>query len=264
MCLIVFAWHADPRYRLVLAANRDEMFERPSAAADYWHDEPNVLGGRDLEQGGSWLALDRNGRWAAVTNFRDGGGKPHAAQSRGALVSEYVASASHPAAYIQTLGPRRDRYSGFNLLVADQETLFYVSNRGPGAKSIVDRGIHGLSNHLLDTPWPKVQRARRCLEALLAGSETALVDGLFDLLLDRRQAQEHELPTTGVSPDWERALSSVFISAGNYGTRASTVMLIGTDGSVQLEERGFGPKATEIHRRRFQFMVRTDAAVMAR
>ncbi|MGH8678747.1 MAG: NRDE family protein, partial [Burkholderiales bacterium] len=224
MCLILFAWQADPRYRLVLAANRDEFFARPSVPAGYWHDAPQVLGGRDLEKGGSWLAVDRSGRWAAVTNFRDGGLVGQAARSRGSLVGDYIRSKTQPHDYLRALAADDHDYAGFSLLIADPQSLQYTSNRGAVAGASVTPGVHGLSNHLLDTPWPKVQRGRLRLEALLGACEATLVEGLFETLLDRQPAQDDELPSSGVGRERERALSPAFISAGDYGTRASTVM----------------------------------------
>ena len=258
MCLIVFAWQAHPAYSLVLAANRDEYLDRPSLPLDYWDDMPDVLGGRDLEKGGSWLATHLDGRWAAVTNYRDGTSSVSAAHlSRGHLVSNYVGSTDRAHDYVRHIAQPLSDYPGCNLLVGDAGSLFFVSNRRRGAPPAtvepVSPGVHGLSNDSLDTPWPKVQRAKRALQQVLQTDATLPNDALFELLADRSAAQDDELPSTGVPVEWERTLSAPFIVSERYGTRASTVVLAGKDGTVRVEERSFGAGGVELERRTLSF-----------
>ncbi len=253
MCLIVFAWKAHPRYSLVLAANRDEFLDRPSSPLDHWEDQPDVLGGRDIEKGGSWLAANVDGRWAAVTNFRDGRPVAPSPFSRGHLVAGYVTSPASAPAYAADISQPLSDYPGCNLLFGDAQSLFYASNRHrPGAATQVislSPGIYGLSNHLLDTPWPKVERCKAFMRKLLVAGETGLADGLFELLADRNLAADEELPATGVSIERERMLSSPFIVSEGYGTRASTVLLADNDGTVIMQERSFGDRGAELARR---------------
>ena len=263
MCLIVFAWKAHPAYPLVLAANRDEYFSRPTLPLDYWKDLPDVLGGRDVEKGGSWYATHMDGRWAPVTNFRDGTASRPTAPSRGALVRNYLASATHARDYVSQISGSLAEYPGCNLLIGDDQNLYFVSNRSRGLHraqaQLVSAGIHGLSNDSLDTPWPKVERSKRRMKRLLGSQPEQLSDELFGLLADRSLADEGALPSTGVPLEWEKKLSAPFIISDNYGTRASTVMLVGNDGDVSVQERSFGSGGTELTRRAFSFS--RDAAL---
>jgi uncharacterized protein with NRDE domain len=240
MCLILFAYKAHPRYALVLAANRDEKYDRPTLPAAFWSDQPQVCGGRDLDGGGTWLGVTRGGRFAAVTNFRDGYAQKTGTRSRGTLVADFLCDASSPAEYARSIVDAAANFNGFNLLVGDAETMHYFSNRGHRAAP-VEPGIHGLSNHLLDTPWPKVVRGKKILADLLHADESTIVDGLFDLLADPTIAPDDALPETGVGLHRERALSPAFIVSPNYGTRSSSVVLISYDGDVLFSERSFGP-----------------------
>ena len=240
MCLILFAYKAHPRYAFVLAANRDERYDRPTLAAGFWSDHPRVYGGRDLECGGTWLGVARSGRFAAITNFRDGYAQKTAARSRGTLVAEFLCGVKSAAAYIDEIAQSAAHFNGFNLLVGDLDSTHYLSNRGHRAAAI-EAGIHGLSNHLLDTPWPKVARGKETLARLLATDENTMTAGLFDLLADRLIAPDHVLPDTGVGLHRERVLSPAFIVSPGYGTRSSTVALICNDGEVLFAERSFGP-----------------------
>ncbi|MEX0958421.1 MAG: NRDE family protein [Burkholderiales bacterium] len=246
--------------RLVVAANRDEHYTRPTATANYWHDHPDVLGGRDLEKGGTWIAATRDGRWAAVTNYRDPTAAP-SGRSRGDLVATYVNQANDPATYADKVDAESASYPPFNLLLGDSSELVYVTNRGKPATRTLGAGIYGLSNHLLDTPWPKVSQARQRMSMLLQSrDETAVLDGMFELLADRQCAPDHALPATGVSLEWERVLSAPFIVAPGYGTRASTVLIVRSDGSALFEERSFSEGGVPTDSRRFDFEVRAAQA----
>lgn len=236
MCLILFAHDAHPRYRLVVAANRDEFYARPTAPAAWWADAPQVLAGRDLRGGGTWMGITRAGRFAAVTNFRDAAPAAPDAPSRGHLVGGFLRGADAPAAYLDALAGRADDYAGFNLLVADDAELRYFGNRG-GAPRALRPGVYGLSNALLDTPWPKVERGKAGLAAALDGGGEIDPEALFRILWDAEPAPDLHLPDTGVGIDRERMLSSPFIRSLEYGTRASTVLLVGRDRRVRFVER---------------------------
>lgn len=240
MCLILLAWQTHPDYPLVVAANRDEFFVRPSAPAAFWTDAPDILAGRDLQAGGTWLGVSRSRRFAALTNFREGGKQDANAPSRGALVADYLAAACDPEAYLEALSKRGADYNGFNLFVGDGRRLGYYSNREPGPRWLAP-GIYGLSNHLLDTPWPKLSAAKAAFaEALAQLPESA---PFLQLLADREIVADAQLPETGVPLAWERILSAVFVTSPDYGTRASTLLTMEGSGRVTLLERSFGHDA---------------------
>lgn len=238
MCLILIAHGARSDFPLVIAANRDEYYQRPTASAAFWQDHPHILAGRDLECMGTWLGVTRGGRFAAITNFRDSRERKTDAPSRGRLVSDFLASDQEPREYLGDVAMQAPRYNGFNLLAGDIDGVFYFSSR-TGSAQQVSPGIHGLSNHLLDTPWPKVERGKRRLQAALAGEPDA--ETLLDLLHDREPAPESELPDTGIGLELERVLSPALIVSPQYGTRSSTAVLFGEDGSVSFAERTILP-----------------------
>jgi len=238
MCLILIARGAHPEYPLVIAANRDEYYRRPTATAAFWDDHPHILAGRDLECMGTWLGVTRQGRFAALTNFRDPRERKTDAPSRGELVSGFLTSGLEPYDYLENVAAQAQRYNGFNLLAGDLDGLFYLSSKS-GSIEPVSRGVHGLSNHLLDTPWPKVERGKRRLDAILAEAPDA--GALLDLLHDREPAAESELPDTGIGVEMERVLSPALIVSAQYGTRASTAVVVGNDGSVSFAERTILP-----------------------
>jgi uncharacterized protein with NRDE domain len=242
MCLILVAHHAHPAYRLVVAANRDEWFRRPTAAAAFWPDAPGVFAGRDLEQNGTWLGVTKSGRFAAITNFRNPGSHRPQAPSRGRLVSDFLRTDLEPAAYLERLRPHAAAYNGFSLLIGDSASLWYLSNHEGQIRKLAP-GVYGLSNHLLDVPWPKVRLGKERLTAQLNGGVNA--ETLLMLLDDTRVAPDGELPRTGVSAEWERKLSSLRIIADGYGTRSSTALLIGADGQVSFVERSFSERGDE-------------------
>jgi uncharacterized protein with NRDE domain len=244
MCLILIACGAHPDFPLVIAANRDEYYQRPTARAAYWQDHDHILAGRDLECMGTWLGVTRTGRFAALTNYRDPRERKTDAPSRGHLVSDFLISELDPRGYIDEIRTAAPRYNGFNLLAGNADRVFCFSSRDSTLQEL-SPGIHGLSNHLLNTPWPKVVRGKQRLQqALERGPDAA---ALLDLLLDREPAPPSELPDTGIGTDMERVLSPALIVSAQYGTRASTALLIGSDGSVSFTERtilpggGIGP-----------------------
>jgi uncharacterized protein with NRDE domain len=244
MCLILFAHHAHQAYPLVVAANRDEWFRRPTAPAGFWPDAPEVFAGRDLEQRGTWLGITRRGRFAALTNFRDPGSNRPDAPSRGALVSEFLRADVSPGEYLAGLRGEAALYNGFSLLAGDGASLAYFSNR-EGEIRRLESGVYGLSNSLIDVPWPKVQSGKARLAAALDGGGPD-PEALLALLDDTDMAVDEALPSTGVSRDWERRLSSLRIVGDGYGTRSSTALLVGADGEVSFVERSFDQGGGEV------------------
>jgi uncharacterized protein with NRDE domain len=240
MCLIVFAHEKHPDYRLILAANRDEFYERPSAPLMYWDDHPNVLAGRDLKSMGTWLGVSRSGRFAAITNYREPGRQILGAPSRGHLVSDYLTGTMPPADYLEDLRRKADSYNGFNLLIGDTECLLYFSNRKQGSIQL-EPGIHGLSNRLLDTQWPKVIQSKSRLSALISQGHDLPQEGIFDLLQNQEKPLDHQLPDTGVGIELERLLSPMFITSPHYGTRCSTLLTIHRSNHVHVAEITWKP-----------------------
>jgi len=237
VCLIAFAWRSHARYRLVVAANRDEYFGRPAAPAGFWDDHPNILAGRDLEAGGTWLGITLDGRFAALTNYRNPADKKTGAPSRGALVADFLTGRTSSEEYVRLVEKRAADYNGFSLLVGDAGSMFFFSNRGARATRVAP-GVHGLSNHLLDTPWPKVEKAKARFAARLDGAFDS--DAAFGLLNDTERASGGELPSTGVSLELEERLSAIRILAvGGYGTRCSTALCFSQDGRIEFHERSY-------------------------
>lgn len=251
MCLILVAWRAHPDYPLVVAANRDEFFARPAAEAGWWPDAPSVFAGRDLEAGGTWLGLGRDGRFAGLTNFRDPQRNRDGTPSRGALVADFLRGRESTAEALARLQFEGPRYNAFNLLVSDGDSLG-IYESASGSARLLEPGLHALSNHLLDTPWPKVTAGK----SRLARALRALPDDtpLCELLRDDRPAPDAELPRTGVSLAWERMLSSAFIRAPGYGTRCSTVVTRDRHGWTRVTESSWDAVGVETGRvvERFQ------------
>jgi uncharacterized protein with NRDE domain len=238
MCLILFSWKAHPDYELIVAANRDEWRDRPTAPAQWWDDAPDLLAGRDLKAGGTWMGITRNGRFAAITNFRDPSDKRSTAPSRGTLVMDFLLEDRTPREFLEAVSHRDEPFNGFNLIAGDGKKLMYLASRD-GVVREVESGIHGLSNHVLDEPWPKVTQGR--IELQKAMREPLDAEALFTVLSDRTMAPDSALPETGVGLEWERVLSPALIVAPDYGTRSSTVLTIGKNGDVEFEERSRGP-----------------------
>ncbi|MGE5624439.1 MAG: NRDE family protein [Bacillota bacterium] len=250
MCLLVFAWKTHPAHALLFAGNRDERHARASAAAGFWDDAPEVLGGRDLEAGGTWLGVTAGGRFAVVTNYREGLDPPKRPRSRGELPAEFLKGGMRPADYLAGLRRRADDYAAFSFLCGDRDELYYFSNRG-GEPSQVEPGIHGLSNHLLDTPWPKVSLSKARF-GLLLEQEAFTSDALFRLLYDTTPAADEVLPDTGIGADLERRVSSPFVLHPVYGTRSSSLLRLERDGGLEFAERRFDPAGREVETRRFR------------
>ncbi|GGD01848.1 NRDE family protein [Undibacterium terreum] len=245
MCLIVFAWKLLPYTPLVVAGNRDEFYERPTAAASWWDEEPRVYAGKDLQAGGTWMGITRKdgpgspaGRFAAITNIRAPSEKRPDAPSRGKLVSNYLHGDMSAAGYVEQIRDGAPAYNGFNLLLGDGENLVWFSNRADGDErngKPLPPGIYGVSNALLDTPWPKVVRTKAEFASLIC--QRAPEDAYFEMLSNSTQAPDCRLPDTGVSFEMERLLSSAFIESPAYGTRACSLVRIYDDKPADFLEK---------------------------
>jgi uncharacterized protein with NRDE domain len=236
MCLIVFAVNKHPDYPLILAANRDEFYKRPTAATNFWQDVPSILGGRDLQAGGTWMALHRDGRMAAVTNYRDLSNLKADARSRGELPINYLEGTLDAQEYLSTLDKVSSQYNGFNALIYEAGSMFHYSNY-EGKINRIDQDIHGLSNALLDTEWPKVQRLKEDFAKIIEGPFDQ--EDLFSILANKELAADALLPDTGVPHDLEKMLSAICIQSENYGTCSSSILTISKDGNVAFTERTF-------------------------
>lgn len=240
MCVIYFAFGQRADLPLILAANRDEFYERPTVAAAHWEDEPSIFAGRDLLSGGTWLGIADGGRFAAVTNYRDPNA-PDGKRSRGMLVADFLRGDISGGKYVSSVSSHSADFSGFNLLVgeinSERQEVFYFSNH-ENAVRMLDPGFYGLSNHLLDTPWPKVSRGKERFRSIVEnGLKTN--EPLFELLTDPNVAEDEELPDTGVGYEKEKILSPIFIKTPIYGTRCSSVVTIDAVGNAKLDERVF-------------------------
>jgi uncharacterized protein with NRDE domain len=236
MCLLLLAIKSHPVYKLVIAANRDEYYDRPTAPASFWDDRSDLLAGRDLRAGGTWFGITKKGRIAAITNYRDPASLKSHAPSRGELVSDFLTGEEKPKEYLASLDLKAGGYNGFNLIVGTKDQICWHSNRGNGTRSLMP-GIYGVSNHLLDTPWPKVSRGKAALEEILSEQSVPSPAALLNMLLDRSIPDDDNLPDTGVGLEWERLLSPIFISSPNYGTRSSAILLIDQNDHVTFMER---------------------------
>ncbi len=247
MCLIVFAWRVIPGVPVIAVANRDEFYDRPSAPAAPWPEHPNVIAGRDLMFGGSWMGVTRDGpngpRFAALTNIRAPEERRTDAPSRGALVADFLKGDLDAQAYLDSIAAQADAYNGFNLVLGDRDNLYWFSNRGGddprNGKALEPGRIYGVSNGLLDAPWPKVLRTKAQFASLLC--QGAPEDAYFEMLADTTRAPDVRLPETGVPLEVERMLSPVCIESPGYGTRTSTVVKLYTNAPPELLERSVQP-----------------------
>jgi uncharacterized protein with NRDE domain len=241
MCLILFGFRAHRHFPLVVAANRDEHYSRPAAAAGFWADYPDIYAGRDLEKGGTWMGINTNGRFAAITNYREGLSGPAAPRSRGELVSGFLISNATAPDFFSKAAQSANDYNPFSMIAGNLDALSFYSNRSNGVTPITP-GMHGLSNHLLDTPWPKVVTGTAAVAATRDLDDPDAISAmLFAMLAEHKSAQDLELPDTGISRQRERELSPPFISGEHYGTRTSTVLLVHASGDVFVHEKRFGP-----------------------
>lgn len=235
MCLITFAYKSHSKYSLILLANRDEFYQRPTQAMHYWPDQEGTIAGRDLEQMGTWLGINTQGKFSAVTNYRDGNTINATKRSRGELTASYLATTATANDYLAQLEENKTLYGDFNLLLGDNSGLYYCSNRG-GLTQALSPGVYGMSNALLNTPWPKLTQVNKALEEAIRSEKLNLAQ-LLAIMQNQQRAPDSQLPDTGISLEWERLLSSSFISSETYGTRAITILLQQYDGATQLIEQ---------------------------
>lgn len=254
MCVIIFAWKVHPEYPLILIENRDEFYDRDTLPAARWVDNPTIFAGRDGERGGTWAGMTDQGRLAAITNFRDGmvgfDGFP---RSRGQLTVDFLRGDGNAEEYLRAI--EGELYGGYTLIVGTiHEGLWWSSNRAKGLVREIEPGIHGLSNHLMDADWPKVQWGKASLESLLIEmaaaenvEEDQMLEKLFEILMNDKQAADEDLPSTGVDAELEKAWSSMFVATPGYGTRSSTVILARKSGEIRFVEKSFGPQRKLLH-----------------
>jgi uncharacterized protein with NRDE domain len=259
MCLLVVAHDVHPDYRLVLVGHRDEFHARPTAELGWWPDRPGILAGRDLAAGGTWLGVGRDGSVGVVTNVRVPDALVQGAPSRGELVPAFLTAGEPAARYANAVAAGAGGYSGFNLLAFDGTSLAYVTNRPAAGAEILAKGTYALSNARLDSPWPKVEFARRRVAEVLA-SRRVIPEYLFRAIDDRTPAADDELPDTGIGLDLERLLSAPFIVSPDYGTRCTTLVLVGRGGEVRVEERRHAPSGETTGRTTIAFHTTRSAA----
>ncbi len=256
MCLIILSLKTFKDYPFVIAANRDEFYNRPAQAAAFWNEHPYLLAGKDLKDGGTWLGITRNGKFAALTNFRDLRNINESAPSRGNLVKNFLINNITAEEYSEILLSEGRIYNGFNLICGNLKKLFYFSNIN-GKVEIINEGIHGLSNHLLNTNWPKVDSGKKKLKDLLASNHVE-ANRIFELLYDETPAADNKLPDTGVGIQLERLLSPMYIKSEQYGTRCSTVILIDKENNVTFAESTYDNVTQKLSKVEFKFKIDDD------
>jgi len=246
MCLIAFSYKTHPKYKLILAANRDEFYERPTRVAKFWVDEnqPNILAGKDLKAKGTWMGISKTGKWGALTNYRDPSNIRESAPTRGTLVLDFLKSGQTPEAYLENLKSNSEQFNGFNILVYEGNELLHYSNESDEITELKP-GIHGVSNALLNTSWPKLHNAKNELDRITS-SENFEKEELFSLLKNPERAPDNQLPSTGIPYEWEKAISSIFIKTDNYGTRCSTLLMIDYEGNAEFIERRYDTDSGEV------------------
>ncbi|MGE5796522.1 MAG: NRDE family protein [Ignavibacteria bacterium] len=250
MCLLLVANKVHPKYKLIIAANRDEEYARPTEKAGFWNDYPNIAAGRDLKDGGTWLGISKEGKFAAVTNFRDLDKKENA-PSRGILAKNFLTGRSSPLEYSEELKRNAAEYNGFNLVFGLLNEIYFFSNRN-GQPLKLEKGVYGLSNCLLDTPWPKVEKGKDMLRKIL-NIEPLRLESIFNLLLDNKPADDKHLPDTGIGLEAERILSSIFVKTESFGTRCSTLVMINNHNEVDFIEKTYHPDEDRIEEIKLHF-----------
>ena len=259
MCLIAIAIDQHSKYPLIIAANRDEFYNRPTAALDFWEDQPDILAGRDLQGYGTWLGITKSGRIGAITNFRDPQALLRQSQgpSRGDLIRRFLEGNESPQTYLEQIQPSKNLYNGFNLVVGHINELWWYSNVSDKIKQL-SQGIHGISNHLLNTPWPKVRKIKADLTDIINKNRHIDPEWIFGKLSDQQRPPDADLPDTGIGLEWERILSPIFITSEIYGTRSSSIIFIDKSGVATFYERTYNPKADAIvaeETRQFEFNI---------
>jgi uncharacterized protein with NRDE domain len=254
MCLIFLSVNNHPDYKLIVAGNRDEFYKRKTQSAHFWTDQPHLLAGKDLEAGGTWMGITKNGKLSFVTNYRDLRNLKPVAPSRGHLVSDFLVNGDQPQPYLESVATRGNQYNGFNLVVGTPDELYYYSNYRNAIEQIPE-GIHGLSNHLLNTPWPKVKRGIENFQTVLK-KPNFTPDDFFEFLYDHEQAPDDQLPDTGIGLERERVLSSMFIKSPDYGSRCSTLILVDRKNQVLFAEREYNTETFTHTTRKHEFKIK--------
>tara|TARA_R100001143_G_scaffold58746_1_gene56828 strand:- start:39468 stop:40256 length:789 start_codon:yes stop_codon:yes gene_type:complete len=244
MCLIVFAYKYHPQYPLILAGNRDEFHQRPTQKLHVWDGDPKILAGKDLKAGGTWLGINQHGKFAAVTNYRDLSNIKKNAPSRGSIVTEILNSDLSTKEKLSDMAPDFSKYNGFNLIAGTVDDLYYGSNHDHSFQKIKP-GLYGISNASLNTPWPKTNSALENFSTVLNNGQPDSNE-IFDLLSDTNRYPKEMLPKTGLSPEMEKAVSSVFILTEDYGTRSSALLFFDKSGNVKFTEKTYSPGTTEV------------------
>ncbi len=253
MCLLLISYNTNPEYPFAVAANRDEFYHRPTEKAGFWKDYPHLLAGKDVEAGGTWLGITKSGRFAAITNYRDMRTIKETAPTRGLLTLNFLVSKISAFEYGKSLRENAAEYNGYNLLFSDNEDLFYFSNQ-MGELNKLSAGVYGLSNHLLDTPWPKVVKSKEAFIDAVSKDRIS-EEELFSILSDEREAPENQLPDTGLSRELERAVSPVFIKSDRYGTRSSTIVIVNSINEVLFVEKSLDTGTGKWTESRFNFQL---------
>jgi len=253
MCLIVFANNFIEDYKLVFAANRDEFYERPSEQAEFWSEYPDLLAGKDLKAGGTWMGITKQGRFAAITNFRDLKNHKNDAPSRGNLTVDFLNNDISPEEYYNKLKPTLNNFNGFNLLLGNVDQLYYFSNKTEDIQRL-EPGIHGISNAILDTPWPKVEKSKIQLQRLIEYKKIHPWE-ILNILDDTSSAKDEELPDTGVGLELERVLSPIFIKSEKYGTRSSTIVTVDKQNNVRFVEKTYFANSGRFSNKDFNFII---------
>ncbi|MEL6557289.1 MAG: NRDE family protein [Bacteroidota bacterium] len=237
MCLILFSWDNHPQYKLILAANRDEFYERPTDPIHSWQENSNIIAGKDLTGGGTWMGVSKQNKFAAITNHRNPTRILQDAPSRGDLTLDFLKDTVSEENYYTEKSRTLDQYNGFNLLVGSFNKMSYFNNVD-GNYQELKKGIYGLSNAVLDTPWPKLSKAKNAFAKVVDDANPA-VDDFYKILQDKTLADDAELPQTGVPYEWEKAISAVYIEKENYGTCCSTVVTVTHDGAGKIHELSY-------------------------
>lgn len=251
MCLILFAYKANPGYDLILAANRDEFYHRPASPMHFWEENPDILAGKDIKSGGTWMGINRDKRFAALTNYRDPAVYRNDAASRGEIITDYLGSQKGPNHFAEELKQQAARFNGFNLIWGDIRRIYSFSNRD-GRIMPVSPGLHGISNAFLNIPWPKVTLGKELLRDVLKktinNKKSITSADLFSILENREMPPDRSLPDTGVGLETERMLSPIFIESANYGTRSSTIIIAKESGRADIWERTFSKGSHSVAR----------------
>jgi uncharacterized protein with NRDE domain len=252
MCLAVFSYKSDPDFPLIFASNRDEFYERPAQPATFWYDNPKLLAGRDLKAGGTWMGLTKDYRFAALTNYRDLNNIQKNAPSRGDIVTDFLNSQKNAPEFMKNLKSTADRYNGFNLIAGTVDDLWYFNNQDFSIRKL-EPGVHSLSNALLNTPWPKTEKAEKLFRRVMQNGGASETE-LFELLRDGERFPPEQLPSTGLSPEMEKIVSSIFITSKNYGTRCSTVIKANPEDETHFIEKTYEPDTQKVmNTARFRF-----------